>query len=79
MMNNFFTKFAAIYLCLWLVTWPALLADLQADRRDKESADRNYRHDISVAMFWAMLPPMWVATPFWTDFYSHGFQFGRRR
>lgn len=21
----------------------------------------------------------WIATPFWTDFYSHGFQFGRRR
>ena len=78
MMHNRFTIFAAIYLCLWLVTWPALLADLQADRRDKESADRNYRHDISVAMFWAMLPPLWVATPFWTGFYRHGFQFGRR-
>lgn len=79
MMTNRFTIFAAIYLCLWLVTWPALLADLQADRRDKESADRNYRRDLSVTMFWAALPPMWVATPFWTDFYSHGFQFGRRR
>lgn len=70
---------AAIYLILWLVTWPALLADLQADRRDKESADRNYRHDLGVTMFWAALPPMWIATPFRTDFYRHGFQFGRRR
>ena len=78
MMHNRFTIFAAIYLCLWLLTWPALLADLQADRRDKESADRNYRHDISVAMLWALIPPMWVATPFWTGFYRHGFQFGRR-
>ncbi len=69
--------FAAIYLCLWLVTWPALLADLQFDRRDKESADRNYRHDLGVTMLWALLPPMWVATPFMTGFYQHGFQFGR--
>lgn len=78
MMYNRFTIFAAIYLCLWLLTWPALLADLQADRRDKESADRNYRHDLSVTMFWAAFPPMWIVTPFWTGFYRHGFQFGRR-
>ena len=79
MMHNRFTIFAAIYLCLWLLTWPALLADLQADRRDNESADRNYHRDASVAMFWAALPPMWIMTPFLTDCYKHGFQFGRRR
>lgn len=71
--------FAAIYLVLWMVTWPALLADLQADRRDKESADRNYRHDLGVTMFWAAFPPMWIMAPFLTDCYKHGFQFGRRR
>jgi membrane protease YdiL (CAAX protease family) len=70
--------FTAIYLFLWLVTWPALLADLQADRRDKESADRNYRRDLGVTMLWALFPPMWIATPFQTGFYQHGFQFGRR-
>lgn len=74
-----FQIFAAAYLALWLVTWPALLADLQADRRDKESADRNYRHDLGVTMFWAAFPPMWIVTPFLTDCYKHGFQFGRRR
>lgn len=64
MMTNRFTIFAAIYLCLWLVTGPPLLADLQVDWCDKEFVDCNYCYDISVVMFWVVLLLMWIATSF---------------
>lgn len=78
----------AIWFVMWMVTWPALLADTQQIYPDVwgdgrwttkaiERANTKYRHDLSVSMLFGALPPMWVFGPFLTGFYEHGFQFGR--
>lgn len=64
-----------VWFVMWMLTWPALLADIQQDSVFGRCyrVDR-YRSHLSEAMGVALLPPLWIITPFVTGFYQHGFQ-----
>ena len=64
----------AIWIAAWVLTWPALLADWQSIG-DGEFAASSCRHELGAAMGVAILPPVWVVTPFMTGFYEHGLKF----
>lgn len=64
-----------VWIVGFLVSYPALFADLQHAISDVEFAKKRYRKDLGVSMFYALIPPMWIATPFVTGFYQHGFKF----
>lgn len=66
-----------IYLIMWILTWSALLADIQSIG-DKQFANEQYRRDLGIAILFALIPITWIVTPFITGFYEHGLQFGRR-
>lgn len=73
-----------VWFICWSVTWPALLADLQAKNfrytdYDTLYAQKYYRDDLGAAMGFALLPPIWIIAPFATGFYEHGFQIRRRQ
>jgi hypothetical protein len=65
---------AAIFIYGWSVTYPAVLADVQAMWIDKDMAAGHCRKDMGFAMGWSLLPPAWVVAPFLTGFYEHGFK-----
>lgn len=68
-----------IWFCMWMITWPALLASFQGQfANDTSFNERWFRRDLAFAMGISLFPPAWVVTPFVTRFYEHGFQFGRR-
>ena len=68
---------ATIWFVMWMMTWPALLADMQSIG-SRRFADNNYRSELGVCMFFALLPPIWFVAPFASGFYEHGYQIGRR-
>ena len=65
----------AIYIAMFLVTYPALLADIQHDIDDANLNQEFCRKDVAAAVLFALIPPVWLLTPFVTGFYEHGFQF----
>ena len=71
-------ELAAIWFVMWMLTWPAILADFQSIG-DCNSAKEDARHDLGFAMSLALLPPIWFLVPFVTGFYEHGMQFGLTR
>lgn len=68
----------AFFFVMWMLTWPALLADLQSISRSKDTKCERYRSNLGHATLFALLPPVWFITPFITGFYEHGFQIQRK-
>ncbi len=67
-----------VWICMWGITWPALLADIQSI--GSEQFARGYcRKDFAFMMALAVLPPTWVVAPIFTGFYEHGMQFSCKR
>lgn len=62
------------YIIMVNLTWPALFADVQYSSSIFGGADRYYRKDLSFSVFLSLLPPIWIAVPFMTGFYEHGFK-----
>ena len=75
MPNYAWKSLPVIWFVMWMVTWPALFADVQANHIKQEYADEAYRRDLGFAMGISLLPPIWIVAPFVTGFYEHGFKF----
>lgn len=69
---------ALFCILMWYETWAALFADVQAIG-SISFANRNYREQLGVSCFFALLPPIWIGAPFMTGFYEHGWNWTFKR
>jgi len=69
------TKVAALWLVLWMVTWPALFGWYQGNPFAQDFKREDCRTDMGISMLTGLLPPTWIIAPFVTGFYEHGFKF----
>jgi len=67
--------YVLIYIAAYLWTAGALFADFQHDSEGLPGGW--YRRDLGIAMFLAVMPPVWFMTPFMTGFYQYGWKLGK--
>lgn len=58
--------------CLYIWTWGTFFASIQGEF--PHTACERYRSRLAMAAFFALLPPMWVMSPFMTGFYRYGWR-----
>ena len=72
MKSKMILRILSIWLVMWFLTWPAVLAHFQHGW--PTLACKQYRNDLGFATGWSLFPPAWILAPFTTGFYEHGFQ-----
>lgn len=68
---------AAIYAIGFTVTLGAMMADSMAACRRADLLLSYYRKDLALAVFFALVPILWIAVLFFTGFYEHGWRISR--
>lgn len=68
------TFFLVVFVCIaaWLWSWGTLNAEFMAIWYGSDHAREQYRNGLAISCFFALLPPTWIASPFVTGFYRHG-------
>ena len=83
MTSNKKCNIIAMSLALFIWNWGALNADTELSNDSAsyyvkpdmhEYICGRYRFDLSMTALFALLPPMWIASPFVTGFYEYGWR-----
>jgi len=70
-------------IAIWFWTWGVLMADIEFGNpmldpiSECKFNSQHYRNHLAASCFFAMLPPLWLFSPFVTGFYEHGWTLSR--